>query len=52
MWYGKNQYIDIEQKYRLYRIMKLENVVQSVECTVLEVNPNRALNCWFDIFIV
>jgi hypothetical protein len=51
MWYGKNQYIDIEQKYQLYLIMKIEDVVQSA-CTVLEVNPNKALNCWFDIFII
>ena len=36
--------INIEQKYGLYRIMKLENIVQSA-CSVLEVKPNRALNC-------
>ena len=44
MRYEKNQYIETEQKYGLYRIMKLENIVQSA-CTVFEVNPNRALNC-------
>ena len=38
------EYINIEQKYGQYRIIKLENIVQSA-CTVLEVNPNRALNC-------
>ena len=40
----KNQYINIEQKYEPYRIMKLENLVQSAR-SVLEENPNRALNC-------